>query len=228
MTARTDSKGASNTGGLLLTAGLTLLFAASAVALGGLALRGPSFAELKAMLPAQLAWEFSRMSAVIGYLMLGFSMAWGLVLSTRISKKITPLPIVLDLHNAVSWAALGLAGLHALALLLDTYYTYTMLDLLVPFRGPYKPFWVGIGIVGLYGVALTTVTFAWRSWLGQKAWRNIHMLSFPAFAMATIHGFMAGTESGSTAMRMLYLGSAVVVALLVNYRLVVARRQSRR
>jgi hypothetical protein len=226
MTARTDSKSANNTGSLLLTATLTLLLAATAVVLGELALRGPSFDALKNLLPAQLAWEFSRASAVIGYLMLGFSMVWGLVLSTRVSKKLTPPPIVLDLHNGVSWAALGLAGLHALALLLDTYYTYTPLDLLIPFRGPYRPFWVGIGIISLYGVALTTVTFAWRSWLGQKAWRNIHMLSFPVFAAATIHGFMAGTESGVTAMRIMYLGSAVLVVLLTNYRLIVARRKS--
>lgn len=226
MTARTNSKSANNTGSLLLTATLTLLLAAAAVVLGELALRGPSFDALKALLPAQLAWEFSRASAVIGYLMLGFSMVWGLVLSTRVSKKLTPPPIVLDLHNGVSWAALGLAGLHALALLLDTYYTYTPLDLLIPFRGPYRPFWVGIGIISLYGVALTTVTFAWRSWLGQKAWRNIHMLSFPVFAGATIHGFMAGTESGVTAMRIMYLGSAVLVVLLTNYRLIVARRKA--
>jgi predicted ferric reductase len=226
MTARTSTNRANNTGSLLLTATLTLVLAAAAVGLGELTLRGPSFATLKTLLPAQLAWEFSRVSAVVGYLMLGLSMVWGLVLSTRVSKKLTPPPIVLNLHNAVSWAALGLAGLHALALLLDTYYTYTPLDLLIPFTGPYRPFWVGIGIISLYGVALTTVTFAWRSWLGQKAWRNIHMLTFPVFGAATIHGFMAGTESTSPIMRVVYLASAVVVGLLINYRLVVARRKS--
>lgn len=226
MTSQTTSRTADKAATLRLTAILTLLFILTAIAIGELLIRGASFAVLKAMLPAQLAWEFSRATAVVGYLLLTTSMVWGLILSTRISKEITPPPTVMALHNALSWAALGLAGLHAVALLLDTYFTYTFIDLLIPFMGgPYKPFWVGVGVLSFYGLVITTVSFSLKGWLSQKAWRRIHLLTFAVFIAVTAHGFMAGTDS-SGALRWLYPGSIVLVVFLTNYRLIAARRGS--
>lgn len=208
----------------LITSGLAVMLVAATVALAEVAIRTPAFAGLKDMLPAQLAWHFSRGSAMIAYLLLSGSMGWGLVLSTKISKEITPPPAVLTLHNAISWAAFGLAGLHALALLLDTYFTYTVLDLLVPFTGPYKPFLVGLGIICLYGLFVTAASFGWRSWLGQKNWRRIHMLTFPLYAAATAHGLLAGTDSSRPGMRAVYLVSVLAMLFLINYRLLATGR----
>lgn len=213
--------------GRIVTGVAVALLAAGAVTLAELAIRTPAFASLKEMLPAQLAWHFSRGSAIVAYLLLSGSMGWGLVLSTKISKEITPPPVALALHNAVSWAAFGLAGLHALALLLDTYFTYSVLDLLIPFTGPYKPFLVGLGIISLYGLFVTSASFAWRSWLGQKNWWRIHMLSFPLYGIATLHGFLAGTDSSQLPVRLLYLASVLAMLFLINYRLLAARRKRR-
>lgn len=208
----------------IVTAGLAALLLAATVTLAELAIRTPAFAALKAMLPEQLAWHFSRGSAMVAYLLLSGSMGWGLVLSTKISKEITPPPAVLALHNAVSWAAFGLGGLHALALLLDTYFTYTTLDLLIPFTGPYKPFLVGLGIISLYGLFVTSASFAWRSWLGHKNWQRIHLLTFPIYAAATLHGILTGTDSAEPTVRIVYLASVLAMLFLINYRLLAARR----
>ncbi|MCC6905770.1 MAG: ferric reductase-like transmembrane domain-containing protein [Anaerolineae bacterium] len=178
----------------------------------------------KAALPAQMAWRFSRASGLIAYLLLTGSLGWGLVLSTRISKEVTPPPEVLALHNAVSWAALGLAGLHGLALLLDTYFTYSLIDVLIPFAGPYKPFWVGLGILAFYSSLLAAMSFTWRSWLGQRGWRILHLMIFPAFVLVTVHGFISGTDSSRIGMLAVYVLAVLAILFLVNYRLLVDRR----
>lgn len=214
--------------GHILTLAAALLLVAGVVVLAEIAIRTPAFGELKQMLPEQMAWRFSRATALVGYLLLAGSMGWGLVLSTKISKEITPPPVVLALHNAVSWAALGLSGLHALALLLDTYFTYTVLDLLIPFTGPYKPFLTGLGILSLYMLAVVTASFAWKSWLGNKNWQRIHMLSFPLYVLVTAHGLLAGTDSREPGMLAVYLASILAMLFLVNYRLLTTRRKRRR
>jgi sulfoxide reductase heme-binding subunit YedZ len=174
------------------------------------------------------AWYASRATAIVAYLLLSGSVVWGLILTTKIIKEVTPPPVVLALHNAISWAAITLGVLHAAALLWDTYYTYTILDLVLPFIGPYRPGWVGLGTVGLYLMVLTSVTFAWRSWLGQRNWKLIHYLTFPAYAFVTLHGLKAGTDSSEIGTQILYSGSALLVLFLINYRLLAARQRLRR
>jgi hypothetical protein len=180
-----------------------------------------------AQIAPKAAWHLSRSTAVVAYLLLTGSVAWGLVVSTRIAKDLTPAPLSLAMHNIISWLALSLAGIHALLLLFDNYFTYTLSDLLLPFTGPYRPFWVGLGIIGLYVVGLASVSFSWRSWLGQKGWRFIHHLTFPAYALVTLHGLMAGTDGTEAGMRVMFTGSALLVLFLTNYRLIAAQRQRR-
>jgi len=114
----------------------------------------------------------------------------------------------------------GLSTFHAGVLLFDSYYTYTVGDLLVPFTGPYQPFWVGIGTLSFYLLLLTSASFYARRRLGAKMWRRLHYLTFLAFAMVTAHGWAAGT--GSTELRWLFLGSGNLVLFLTVYRILEA------
>jgi sulfoxide reductase heme-binding subunit YedZ len=114
--------------------------------------------------------------------------------------------------------------LHALLLLFDTYYTYTLFDVLMPFVGPYRPGWVGLGTVSLYAMTIVSMSFAWRKWLGQTGWRIIHYTSFFFYAVLTVHGLMAGTDSTSPAIRLLYVVSVLGTLFLINYRLLAAKK----
>ena len=169
------------------------------------------------------AWHLSRSTSVVGYLLLTGSVAWGLILSTRISKEVTPPPMALAIHRFVSWMALGFGGLHGFLLLFDGFYKFSLFNLLIPFTGPYMPGAVGLGVIGMYIMWLTSASFAWKSWLGQKNWKRLHMLTFPAYGLVTLHGILAGTDSSGAGMQLVYLGSVVTVLFLTNYRLIVGR-----
>jgi predicted ferric reductase len=201
-------------GGIALGAGWLLLTQTSLVA------------QLGAFLgiTAKTSWYFSRSAGTVAYLLLAGATIWGLLLSTKIIKEAVPAALALAMHNILSWLAIVFTGLHALALLFDDYFTYTLADLTIPFIGPYQPGWVGLGIIGLYLMLLTTISFYFRKQIGQKRWRQLHYLTFAVYVLATLHGAMAGTDNGNLGMQVMYWGSGLLVFFLTNYRLLTGKQ----
>ena len=163
------------------------------------------------------AWYLSRASGTVGYLTITASTVWGLLLSTKVIKELVPAPVSLALHEWLSWTGIGLSLFHGFVLLYDTYYTYRIADILIPFMGPYQPLWVGVGTLAMYIMLLTSATFYLRSWVGHKNWRKLHYLTFVAFAFATVHGWMAGTDA--TQLGLMYTISGFSVIFLTIYRI---------
>ena len=169
------------------------------------------------------AWYLARSTGTVAYLLLSGATIWGLLLSSRIVKEVVPATVALAMHSVMSWLAVALAGFHGFVLLFDGYYLYRLVDVMVPFVGPYRPGWVGLGVVGFYLALLTSASFSWRRWLGAKRWRMLHYLTFVAYVLVTLHGLAAGTDSGESGMRAVYASSALLVLFLANYRLLSAK-----
>lgn len=176
-----------------------------------------SFAQL---LPVgeKLSWYLTRSSGTVAYLTLTLSTVWGLLLSTKLVKEWVPPTVTLTMHNTLGWTAIGLSLFHAAVLLFDSYYTYTVANLLVPFTGPYAPIWVGVGTISFYLLLLVSASFYARRWIGTQTWRRLHYLTFAAFIMVTLHGWMAGTDS--TQLKPLYLVAGNLVLFLTCYRMI--------
>lgn len=172
-------------------------------------------------------WHLSRSAGTVAYLLLLGSTVWGLLLSSKIVKEAFPAALSLAMHNVLSWLALVFTGLHALVLLFDSYYTVRLADLTIPFIGPYRPGWVGLGIIGFYLMLLVTLSFQFRKQIGQKRWRALHYLSFGVFILATAHGIAAGTDSSTLGMQIIYLGSGLLVFFLTTYRILTAKASRR-
>ena len=216
-----------------LDTAVTLLLSLVLGVLGGLILLATGW--LLTSTPAGLAlaqalaltektpWYFTRSAGTVAYLLLASSTIWGLLLSTKLLKDHIPAALSLAMHNILSWLAVVLTSLHALALLWDSYYSYSLADLTVPFIGPYKPGWVGLGIIGFYLMFLTSLSFNFRKQLGQKRWRQLHYLTFGVYLLATVHGVTAGTDTGNLCMQVLYWGSGLLVLFLTNFRLLVGK-----
>ncbi|MEZ4678448.1 MAG: ferric reductase-like transmembrane domain-containing protein [Caldilineaceae bacterium] len=164
-------------------------------------------------------WYFSRAAGTVAYLLLTASTVWGLLLTTKLVKTTVPAPLTLAMHNILGWMAVIATTAHALALLFDSYYVYTLANLVVPFTGPYRPGWVGVGIVGLYIMVVTAASFSWRSWMGQIWWRRLHYFTYVAYGLATIHGLLAGTDSGDLGMKLMFWGSALLITAMTAYRI---------
>jgi predicted ferric reductase len=168
----------------------------------------------------QLWWYVTRASGMVAYLLLWLSMVLGLGITSKSFDLLLDRVFTYDFHQFISLLSLAFVVLHVAVLLLDRYLPYSIWQILVPFISPYRPFWVGIGVVGFYLTILVTVTFYLRKWIGMRAFRLIHVLSLVGYAGATLHGIFAGTDSPLPAVQFLYEGSALVVVFLTAFWLV--------
>lgn len=187
-----------------------------ALVLAASALLTVRMAPQVATLDNETIWYAIRSSGNVAYLLLAASAVWGILLSSKIVKQWVPAAVALDLHNYLSWLAIGLTILHAALLLASSYFNYSLLNLLVPFTGPFKPFWVGLGIIGLYLMIITTVTFYAAEQIGYKTFHRLHILTYVAFVASLLHSIVSGTDTA--AMMPVYLATGLVVLFFTAYR----------
>jgi methionine sulfoxide reductase heme-binding subunit len=175
---------------------------------------------------ASLPWLFERVFAYLAYLAMTGSVVYGLLLSTRLLDVIAHRPVTYTLHQDLASIGVGLAGVHGMLLGLDHSIGFSIAQILVPGLSSYQPVPVALGQVSLYLSMVVLGSFYVRRFIGRRAWRTLHYVTFLAFLGATVHGIAAGTDSGSAWAQLLYVGSAAVVAFLLAYRvgLVVAER----
>jgi sulfoxide reductase heme-binding subunit YedZ len=176
----------------------------------------------------RLPWYVTRISALLAYLALAASVVYGLLLSTRILDRIAHRAVSFTLHQDLASIGLALALVHGAVLMIDRSVPFSPLEVVVPFMGPYRPLWVGIGQIAMGLTIVVLVSFYVRKRIGQKTWRRVHYLSFLAFVAATVHGLMAGTDSQSTWALAGYILATSIVVLLLAYRIatsVAARRR---
>lgn len=172
---------------------------------------------LFALSSVQIMWYITRAAGLVAYLLLWLSTAWGLVVASKILDPIVHRALTFDLHEYLSLLAIGFAALHIVVLLWDHYLPFTPGELLIPFIASYRPLWTGIGILGLYLTVLVSVTFYLRRQIGIRAFRVIHWLSFVAYAMVTLHGLQAGTDSALWTVKLIYASTALVIVFLTAY-----------
>jgi predicted ferric reductase len=162
-----------------------------------------------------LSWHLVRAAGITSYLLLTASTIWGLIVSGGFIRNWSPGALSTSLHNTASVVSLVLGLVHALLLLLDKYYSYTLASIFVPFAGPYRPEAVGLGVLGFWLIVVVSVSFPLKRYIGYKAWKNLHLTSYLAFGLVTLHGLFAGTDASLLGFRIVLVGSmAAVVALL--------------
>lgn len=164
-------------------------------------------------------WISSRAAGVVAFLALAVNVAFGLLVSTGAADRWVRRKHSVDIHRWLSAATLALTAVHALLLVGDGFVRFDLIDLLVPFAGPFRPIAVGLGILAGLAAVIVHVSFGLRRHLGATGWRRLHRLSFAALALALLHGLLAGTDSGSTWLRAVYLLTAVLIGGLLLLRL---------
>lgn len=166
-----------------------------------------------------LFWFASRAFGVVAYTALTLEVLLGLGASTGYLDRSIGRARVTEIHRWLSAIVLATSGMHALVLLGDQTVKLSLIDLLVPFRAPYRPLAVGIGILAGYALLTLHVSHALRKLIGPRTWRRLHYVSFAAFVLATLHGILAGSDASKLGLRALYVGGALLVSGLTFLRL---------
>lgn len=168
-------------------------------------------------------WYVTRGAAATAYLLLALSVALGIALSMRAFEGIARAWRILDLHQFVSLLMIAFVALHLLTLLLDPFKPFTLLQIAWPLAETYRPLWVGLGVLGLYLLVAILATSWLRRTLGNRFWRAVHLTSYAAFVVLTLHGLLAGTDSQTPWMLGIYFGAGGAVLWLTIARVVLGR-----
>ena len=163
-------------------------------------------------------WILARSAGIAAYVLLTVSVLAGLVVKARPFGRAIRTASAVSLHRTLAFVGLGFVALHASALVLDSTVHISPLALIVPGSSSYRPAAVGAGVLAAWLMALVYASFRARKWIGMKAWRALHWLTYVVFAAATAHGLAAGTDSSRPWALPLYVGAVGAVAVATAWR----------
>jgi predicted ferric reductase len=175
-----------------------------------------------------VTWYVVRASGVLAFVFLTVSVVLGLLLSGRARAKLWPRFALEDVHGFAGVLAGVFIGAHGLALLVDSYMPFSLLQLVLPGTSAYRPLATACGIVAAELLAALAVTNRLRQQIPRRLWRRAHYLNFAVWTLALAHGIAAGTDAGTLWAGLLYTLCGAAVAGLTVWRALGPPTQRRR
>ena len=168
----------------------------------------------------QIWWYVARGSGIVAWGIMALSMFWGLALSSRFLGKRPKPNWMLDLHRFLGGLSVVFIGTHIVSLVLDSYVSFSWLDIFVPGATTYHTLAVAWGVIAMYLALAVEITSLLRKQLSKRAWRRTYYLSLPLFALSTIHLLAVGTDPSTPTLRWTVLATVatIVVATAIRIR----------
>jgi len=170
----------------------------------------------------RIYWYLGRSSAFVSFIWLWLSMLMGLMMTNRLARVWPGGPTAFGIHQFASILGLAFAIFHAFVLMGSRFLHYDVLDVLIPFHSDaYRPEYVALGQLALYGILILTISFYLHPKLiSRKVWRAIHFASFATFTSAAIHGMQTGSDIDMAWVQGLYTVCVLSITMLSAYRVI--------
>lgn len=168
-------------------------------------------------------WLAARATGVVAFLLLTFQVVFGLVLSHPHNKTTWKLSKrIFAWHDHLWVFVMAFLAAHVVSLLADPKSGVDLGGAFIPGLSQYRSAPVALGTLALYAFLVTAVTARYTKLLPAGAWLSLHRLALVIVVLSWMHGILAGTDS--TALRPMYVVSAVLVTMAGAYRYWAARR----
>lgn len=174
-----------------------------------------------------LWWYITRASAIIGWVLLTISVLWGILLSTRVLRRIDNPAWLQDLHRFLSGTALVMVGLHMVSLMLDEYVHFSLSEVLIPGATSFKTISVALGIVAFYVMFAVQATSWFMKVLPRKVWKAIHYLAYVAVLLVAVHAGFTGTDVKALWYKVLAVTLIGATTLALVVRVIVGERMKK-
>ena len=168
---------------------------------------------------SQAWWFATRSTGIVTLVLLTASMVLGILTSSRYARPNLPRFVTMGLHRNVSLLVLVFLSLHIVTTIADSYAPVGWLDVVLPFAGTYRPFWLGLGAMSFDLLIALTVTSLLRGRLGYRTWRWVHWTSYACWPVAVLHGLGTGSDSKLPLFLAVTAGCVGAVMVAVWYRL---------
>lgn len=170
-------------------------------------------------------WYLSRASGMVAWILLGITCLWGVLLVTRMLKPADRPAWLLDLHRHLGVLSIAATGMHMTTLVGDNWEHYGWSELFVPFTPLRHSDTAAIawGVVAFYLLVVVQLSSLAMRHIPRRLWHGIHLLSYVLFAMATVHGFKAGTDTSNIVLFAIASGTIAILAFALLARVLQGR-----
>lgn len=171
-------------------------------------------------------WYITRASALIAWATLTLSVVWGVLLSTRVMRKIDNPGWLQDLHRYLGGLTVFMVLLHMVSLMLDGWLQFSWQEVLVPLATDYRPIASALGIISFYILIVVQLTSMVMNKLPRAFWKALHYLSYIALFLVAVHAGWAGSDVSTWWYRVLaiVLISVATIAAIVR---IITRKQTK-
>jgi sulfoxide reductase heme-binding subunit YedZ len=141
-------------------------------------------------------WYVGRGTGVMTLVL--FSLVVALGIATRSARPLFGLPrfAITSVHRSASLLGLAFLVIHVAMMLFDPYAPVSLVNVVLPFVGTYRPFWLGLGTIAAELLVALIVTSLLRQRIGLRAWKFVHGAAYVAWPVAVLHAVGTGTDNG--------------------------------
>jgi ferredoxin-NADP reductase/DMSO/TMAO reductase YedYZ heme-binding membrane subunit len=183
----------------------------------GLIALGPLPVSRIATEPA--TWLFvASASGLLAWALLSAAVLGGLLVSTRVARG-SARQWTQGLHEFIGALAVVFTVIHIASVPADPQLGIGLRQLLIPFTRAGNPLAQGCGVLAAYLLTAVMLTSWARTLLPWRWWRQVHHLSFPLWALASMHTVLASTPTTRPTVRWASLALTATVLILLRIRL---------
>ena len=174
----------------------------------------------------QVWWYVARSGGIVALVLIAATVLWGLLLSSKYLRGGPKPKGLLDLHRFLAGLAVVFTGFHLLGLYLDSYVTFSLTDLFVPFAADWRPAAVAAGVISFWLLVAVQATSLLMKHLPRSLWKWVHLSSYALLVLGLVHGITAGTDASSWWFQLGAASSVGLLSWLTAWRAWHARRRS--
>jgi len=171
-------------------------------------------------------WLASRASGLVALALITASVILGLLAAGKVVRGPGIARRLTGAHEEVALAGLVAIAVHMITLLGDRWLDPGFKGILVPFALDHEPVYTGLGVIAAYMAALLGLSFYVRRRIGARVWRKLHRLTIVVYVLALVHVVGAGTDAGTTWLRVALAATAGPVAVLFALRVYEGRQRA--
>lgn len=159
-------------------------------------------------MPAETTWLLLRVAGLVALAALTLAAASGL--AGPVVRAPAWRGVLIAVHRASALVGLSLTLGHVGLAVADPWVDVSAAAAVLPGASAWEPWWVGIGAVAVDLLLVVAVTSALRG-RSPRTWWTLHVLTYPAWLLATGHALAIGTDAWSAP----YLTAGAVGLVLV-------------
>jgi sulfoxide reductase heme-binding subunit YedZ len=150
--------------------------------------------------------EVAALSARAGYVLMCFTLCWGVLTATGWVRRLTGHQAIRSGHMMLAVLTLAAGTTHAVVFLLLREQALSLQSVAVPFSGRWRH---GLGILGLELMIVITLTVGLKRFVSYRRWLRFHQLAYIAVGMVVAHSWFGAIANGHLAV--LWLGGVTVL-----------------